>query len=208
MSKQRSRMDIQSESKLIFFHSNEHFFDYINKIGYEKDMNEKEFVSILKEYTNEKFIQINGYLREGDYSPKTESGIASIFLFGLPMMLHLFLLAEIKTLYYGLLDKINVRNLINIKEGTVVYRGIKTKPPSSWKVGDTFYFPEFVSTSLNKNIAKSFGNYIFIITLYGKGFKGIKKISELPFEDEVLICAYSKFKITKISGNYYYMDKY
>ena len=147
-------------------------------------------------------------VREGDYSPKTESGIASIFLFGLPMMLHLFLLAEIKTLYYGLLDKINVRNLINIKEGTVVYRGIKTKPPSSWKVGDTFYFPEFVSTSLNKNIAKSFGNYIFIITLYGKGFKGIKKISELPFEDEVLICAYSKFKITKISGNYYYMDKY
>ena len=52
------------------------------------------------------------------------------------------------------------------------------------------------------------GQYIFIITLYGKGFKGVDKLSYYPGEKEVLINAYSKFKITKISGNYYYMDRY
>ena len=55
-----------------------------------------------------------------------------------------------------------------------------------------------MSTSLDINIAKKFGK------IYGKGFKGIEKLSFYTSEKEVLLCAYSKFKITKINGNYYF----
>ena len=183
-------------------------FHYINKIGNEENVNKKEFIIILKEYTNEKYIEMNGYLRKGDYSMDHKLGIASLFVLGLHMMLYLKTLAEIKQLYFGLQNKINVRIVINIKEGTVVYIGIKKQPPSSWKVGDIFYFPEFISTSLDINISKNFGKFIFVITIYGKGFKGIEKLSDYPSEKEVLLCAYSKFKISKINGNYYYMEQY
>ncbi len=208
MSSRRSRMDIQSEDKIIIFHCDDHFYQYINKAIDEKDINEEKVIKVLREYTNEKYIQMNGYLRKGNYFMDSQSGIASIFLLGLPMIIYLDNLASIKSLYLGLQDKIYIKDLINIKEGTVVYRGVKTKPPSSWKVGYQFYFAEFVSTSLDINKAKEFGPYIFVISLYGKGFKGVEKLSYYPSEKEILINAYSKFKITNISGNYYYMDRY
>ena len=71
-------------------------FHYINKIGNEENVNKKEFIIILKEYTNEKYIEMNGYLRKGDYSMDQKLGIASLFLLGLPMMLYLKTLAENK----------------------------------------------------------------------------------------------------------------
>ena len=208
MSSRRSRMDIQSEDKFQIFHCNDHFYQYINQAIDEKNINEEAVIKVLKEYTNNKYIQMNGYLRKGDYTMDYRSGITSIFLLGLPMMLYLNNLASIKSLYLGLQGKIKIKNLTNINEGTIVYRGIKIKPPSSLKVGDQFYLAEFVSTSLDINVAKGMGQYIFVITLYGKGFKGVDKLSYYPGEKEVLINAYSKFKITKISGNYYYMDRY
>ena len=87
MSKQRTRMDIQSESDFAIFQSNEYFFHYINKVGNEEKVNEKEFISIIKEYTNENYIEMNGYLRKGDYSMENKLGLASLFLFGLPFMI-------------------------------------------------------------------------------------------------------------------------
>ena len=87
MSKQRTRMDIQSESDFVIFQSNEHFFHYINKVGNEENVNEKEFIRIIKEYTNEKYIEMNGYLRKDDYSMDHKLGLASLFLFGLPIMI-------------------------------------------------------------------------------------------------------------------------
>ena len=96
----------------------------------------------------------------------------------------------------------------NIPENTVVYRGINTRIPSNWKVGDSFYFPGFISTSLSKEVAKNFGNYILVITLHGKGYKGVERISYYPNEKEVLICPYSRYVISKISGNYCYLDRY
>ena len=50
-------------------------------------MNEKEFIRIIKEYTNEKYIEMNGYLRKDDYSMDHKLGLASLFLFGLPIMI-------------------------------------------------------------------------------------------------------------------------
>ena len=71
-------------------------FHYINKVENEENVNEKKFIIILKEYTNEKYIEMNGYLRKGDYSMDQKLGIASLFLLGLPMMLYLKTLAENK----------------------------------------------------------------------------------------------------------------
>ena len=88
----------------------------------------------------------------------------------------------ISSLFSALLDGIKINELNYIPENTVVYRGIKTRIPSNWKVGDSFYFPGFVSTSLSKEVAEYFGDYIFVITLHGKGYKGVKRISYFPDE--------------------------
>ena len=139
MSSGRSRLDIQSEDKFQIFYYNDHFYQYINQAIDEKDINEEAATKVLKDYTNDKYIQMNGYLRKGDYSMDYQSGIASIFLLGLPKILYFINLASIKSLYLGLQGKIKIKNLTNINEGTIVYRGIKIKPPSSLKVGDQFY---------------------------------------------------------------------
>ena len=44
----------------------------------------------------------------------------------------------------------------NVKNGTIVHRGIRYDPPKDWKVGKRFYFGEFISTSLDINVAKRF----------------------------------------------------
>lgn len=117
---------------------------------------------------------------------------------------------KINSLYFSLIGAapFKIKEFDDIPRYTKVYRGNQKKPPSYWKVGDEFFFDEFISTSLDKNIAKSFGNYIFVITLNGTGYKGIERLSYFENEKEVLIAAYSKFKITGIDGNYYYMDQF
>ena len=43
--------------------------------------------------------------------------------------------------------------------------------------------------------------------MYGKGFKGVENVSFYPGEREVLIEPYFKFRITKVTDYYFYMDK-
>jgi hypothetical protein len=50
-----------------------------------------------------------------------------------------------------------IEELDDIPRYTTVYRGVRKRPPYNWKVGDEFYFPEFISTSLKEDIAKDFG---------------------------------------------------
>ena len=114
----------------------------------------------------------------------------------------------IKSLVFALFGIINIKELDDIPQNTVVYRGINTKIPSYWKAGDVIYFPGFISTSLSKEVAESFGSYILVITLHGKGFKGVERLSYYPNEREVLIAPYSKYVISKIIGNYCYLDRY
>ena len=51
-----------------------------------------------------------------------------------------------------------IAELDDIPKYTTVYRGVKKKPPA-WYIGYKFVFPEFISTSLDINVAKSFGQY-------------------------------------------------
>ena len=103
----------------------------------------------------------------------------------------------------------------NVKNGTVVYRGISVAAPKDWKVGKRFYFGEFISTSLDINVAKNFSNGVtlLVITLNNNGVNGrnnycryVEDISKYHGEKEVLVTAFCIFKITKIDGNTYYLD--
>ena len=100
----------------------------------------------------------------------------------------------------------------NVKNNILVYRGIRNyKFPKEMKKGDKFLFREFVSTSLNKNVAKNFiGNKgtFMIITIKNNGINGlpnycynIKHISCFPREDEILLSSHCCFEIIKICRN-------
>ncbi len=62
---------------------------------------------------------------------------------------------ELKSWAYCLHSSLQFRTS-NVKNGTVVYRGISVSAPKDWKVGKRFYFGEFVSTSLSEEVAKNF----------------------------------------------------
>ena len=201
-------MDIQASEDYKIFYSNEQFIRYMHQPGSGHNVSQSNALSVLKDYTNEAYIQINGFLRKGNYDKDRIKGYynkkdkITIFVLGDPVRINH---ERINNLLCALEDVIYVKDLINIEQGTVVYRGVVKKPP--FKIGQEFYFPEFISTSLSQSVSENFGNYIFVITLNGKGFKGVEKISYYPNEKEVLIEAYSKFRIKDIKGNYYYMDK-
>lgn len=209
MSRQRSRMEIQSNEDYKIFYSNEQFMRFMHQLpGGATKLNEKFALEVLKDYTNEAYIQINGFLRKGNYEKDKIQGWYNkekkqyLLIMGDPVrQTH----ERINNLLCALNDDLYIKDLIDIKPGTVVYRGVVKKPP--FKIGQEFYFPEFVSTSLSESVAENFGNYIFVITLYGKGYKGVEKVSYYPGEKEVLIESWAKYRITDIRGNYYYMDK-
>ena len=117
---------------------------------------------------------------------------------------------QISSLYFSLIGAapFKIKEFDDIPQYTTVYRGNKKKPPSNWKVGNEFFFAEFMSTSLDMDVAQGFGDYIFIITLKGTAYKGIERLSYFKSEKEVLIAAYCRFKITDINDNCYYMDQF
>lgn len=101
----------------------------------------------------------------------------------------------------------------NVKENTVVYRGISHfKFSKNIKIGAKFLFREFISTSLSKNIAKNFikgqNGTLMIITIKNNGINGspnycynIKDISLYPHEDEILISSHCCFEVDNIIRN-------
>ena len=219
-------MDIQSDDNYVMLNSNTYFKNYLNFKNW--NLNENYTKQVLNEYTNELYIKINNYLRRVDFSCQIKQNIKpeiklhkiSDVQYEIKYTLNTKLLnsSEVDA-YYNLNKMIKslsysltglgpyIPELEDIPKYTTVYRGVKKKPPA-WYAGYKFYFPEFISTSLDEDVAKAFGQYIFVITLCGKGYKGVSKLSYYPYEKEVLINAYSKFEIKKISGNYYYMDCY
>ena len=96
----------------------------------------------------------------------------------------------------------------NVKENTVVYRGVKYKFPSDIGIGSKFYFREFVSTSIKKEFCEDWINNkgtIMIITIKNNGINGhpnycyyIEDISMNPKEFEVLISSHCYFTVNKI----------
>ena len=98
----------------------------------------------------------------------------------------------------------------NVKEGSTVYRGIaKCKFDKQIKIGDEFFYREFMSTSYSLDVAKQFvgneGGTILIITINNNGTNKypnycsyLENITKVKGEKEVLLSALSRFKIKEI----------
>ena len=166
-----------------------------DKSFYDTNKSELDnFAYVINRYTGYEYWYLNNYLREDKVEGFSEK--------------------QLKSWAYCLHSSLQFRTS-NVKNGTVVYRGISVAAPKDWKVGKRFYFGEFISTSLDINVAKKFskGVTLLVITLNNNGVNGrnnycryVEDISKYSGEKEVLITAFCIFKITKIDGNTYYMD--
>ena len=105
------------------------------------------------------------------------------------------------------LHKALTRNSQIIPNGTVVYRGVHFRLSNDIGTGTKFYFPEFLSTSLDINIAKDFAENgtLMIITIQNNGTDGkkvycrnIEEVSDYPNQKEVVFTAYCQFRITDV----------
>ena len=94
-----------------------------------------------------------------------------------------------------------------VENGTVLYRGVCFRLPDNIGVGTQFYFPEFLSTSRDINIAKGIAGSgtLMYITIQNNGTNGkkvycrdIEYISDYPYQKEILFTSYCQFRITKI----------
>ena len=167
-----------------------------DKSFYDSNIEDEDnFKYVIEKYSGPEYEILNDYLRFGKLS-------------------NYFTETELKSWAYCLHSSLQFRTS-NVEEGTVVYRGVSIPAPKTWKVGDKFYFAEFISTSKNISEAEKWANKttLMVITIKNNGVEGknnycryIADISLYPTEEEVLITAFSLFKITKIEGYYYYMD--
>lgn len=106
----------------------------------------------------------------------------------------------------------------NVQNGIITYRGIRNVTlPNSFKVGATFAFAEFLSTSTNINISKKFlkdskttdndHKIIFYIKILNNGVNShknycryIRDISLSPEQEEILFTTCCFFKVTSIEN--------
>ena len=105
------------------------------------------------------------------------------------------------------LHKACTQNYPKIENGTILYRGVCFRLPNNIGVGTKFYFPEFLSTSRDINIAKNIAGQgtLMYITILNNGTNGkkvycrdIEYISDYPNQKEILFTSYCQFKVTKI----------
>lgn len=166
-----------------------------DKSYYDKNTSDLDrFSYVIRQYTGDDYWCLNAYLRDGSVMKFSEK--------------------ELRSWAYCLHSSLQFRTS-NVPNGTVVYRGISLPAPSNWKVGSRFYFGEFISTTLDINVAKGFakGGTLLVITIKNNGTEGrnnycryIEDITQYPGEEEIIITAFCIYTITKIDGNVYYMD--
>ena len=105
------------------------------------------------------------------------------------------------------LHKAVTQNNSKVSNGTILYRGVCFRLANDIGVGTKFYFPEFLSTSRDINIAKDIAGSgtLMYITIQNNGTNGkkvycrdIEYISDYPFQKEILFTSYCQFRITKI----------
>ena len=64
---QRSRLEIQANEDFKISYSNEQFIRYMHQPLAGSNVSKKNALAILKDYTNQAYIQINNFLRKGNY---------------------------------------------------------------------------------------------------------------------------------------------
>ena len=195
-----SRLQTQSKKSIITM---QYFTDDYRSIIRERDKsfynkNKSEldnFAYVIRRYTGREYQNLNDYLRQG-----TVEGELSR--------------KDLKSWAYCLHSSLQYRTS-NVSNGTVVYRGISLPAPRDWKIGSRFYFGEFISTSLNINVAKGFANggTLLVITIKNNGTNGrnnycrqVEDITQYRGEEEIIITAFCIFTIRGIDGNTYYLD--
>ena len=97
---------------------------------------------------------------------------------------------------------------INVKEDTVVYRGVNLKFPPEIGIGSKFYFREFISTTTKEEFAKNWiknKGTIMIIKIKNNGTNGhknycyyIEDITISKHQFEVLLSSHCFFTVTNI----------
>ena len=97
----------------------------------------------------------------------------------------------------------------NVKDNTIVYRGIRINFSKDVGIGSKFYLQEFASTSLKKEFCEQWIKHkgtIFIITIKNNGTNGhpnycyyIEDISITPNQYEVLISSHCYFTVTNVT---------
>ena len=103
-----------------------------------------------------------------------------------------------------------IKNIHNIKDGTVVYKGVKLKFPSDIGIGSKFYSREFFITSPEKEISESFvkgrNATIMVITILNKCTNSIHNFccdtqifSPYPLEKEVIFTSHCSFIVADIT---------
>ena len=158
---------------------------------------DSNFQFIIKKYTKDYSEIINKYLREsgsGNYSDEERKKIES-FIYCLHSLL------QLREAYY-------------VENDIIVYKGVNFPIPENWKKDFTFLIGEFVSTTLNKNIAKlNSKGKILSIQIKNNGANGqvfycrnIQRISYYPMEQEILITAFSKFKYIREDDDMIYLE--
>ena len=141
---------------------------------------------VLKQYTGSMYSYVNTYLRDG-VAPNNN-------------------IKDVNSTVWCLHKAITENNQ-NVQNGVLLYRGVCKKLPKNIIVGSRFYFPEFISTSKDINVAKSFGGSgtLMYITVQNNGTNGkkvycrdVSAISNFPHEKEILFTSFCRFRVTKI----------
>ena len=182
--------EIISEKDICFYTNKE---EKINSIIEEKKCTKEE--AIVNIYTSGEYRIFNEYLTKNKYKENytyNEKEIKS----------YIWCLHSILT-EYSSHDKFT--KLKPVEDGDKVIR--KTRIPfddNVYGVGKQFYFASFTSASKNSKLG-SFGQHKMIITIRNNKIKNycyyIADVSNCPWEEEILITAYSNFIIKKITKN-------
>ena len=187
----------KSNDKSFYDQMNVELTDYSNILEVLKlnDENMKKDEFIIKVYTdNNYFRDINNYLRNKTAEIK------------MPIKKH------IQSFIYCLQELLKDKK--NVEEGTIVYRGINNyKLPKDIGTGSKFYFREFISTSIDKEVSLKFINKeaekrigtLLIIKIKNNKKRNycldITKFSRFPKEKEILISSHCYFNVTEIKRN-------
>ena len=141
---------------------------------------------VLKNYTGSLYTYVNNYLRDGTLQNNNVADANSTV---------------------WCLHKAITQSSCNVNNGIVLYRGVCKKLPGNIGIGTRFFFPEFISTSKDINVAKSFGGNgtLMYIKVENNGINGkkvycrdVSGISQFPDEQEILFTSYCRFRVTKI----------
>ena len=97
---------------------------------------------------------------------------------------------------------------VNVKEETIVYRGVNLKFPSEIGIGSKFYFREFISTSTKKEFSENWiknKGTLMIIKIKNNGTNGHKNycyyIEDITYSKnqyEVLFSSHCYFMVTNL----------